>query len=187
MIRSARFRLTGEQTGRNDSIDAWWRAAYRRRGVPRHIAQTCWIDRIGRRPRLDMLNSFSTSANKPLACVMGGIDLVRPLGLFGVRAAVVTRPGSPALYSRFTQRALCRDGFYERDDDLLEALEWLGAALPQPPVLFFEEDAQLLLVSRHRDRLARTFRFAIADRELVEDLVDKSRFHALAERLGLPV
>jgi D-aspartate ligase len=162
------------------------------RGVPaarcaRHIAQTCWIDRVGRRPRLDMLNTFSRPANKPLACVMGGMDLVRPLGLFGVRAAVVTRPGSPALYSRFTQRALCRDGFCEHDDDLVEALEWLGAAQPQPPVLFFEEDAQLLLVSRHRDRLARTFRFAIADRELVEDLVDKSRFHALAERLGLPV
>ena len=134
-----------------------------------------------------MLDTFFRHPTKPLACVMGGMDLVRPLGLFGVRAAVVTRPGSPALYSRFTQRVLCQESFSERDDDLVEALEWLGAAQPQPPVLFFEEDAQLLLVSRHRDRLARAFRFALADRELIEDLVDKSRFHALAERLGLPV
>ena len=134
-----------------------------------------------------MFKAFRTGADQPLACVMGGMDLVRPLALFGVRSAVVARPGSPALYSRFTHTALCRDGFFERDDDLVDALEWFAAAQPQPPVLFFEEDAQLLLVSRHRDRLARVFRFAIAERELVEDLVDKSRFHALAERLRLPV
>src|SRR5215216_7672973 len=35
--------------------------------------------------------------------------------------------------------------------------------------------------------LARTLRFAIADSELVENLVDKSRFYSLAERLHLPV
>src|SRR5262249_4501551 len=64
---------------------------------------------------------------------------------------------------------------------------WPAGGAPQRPVLVYEEDAQLLLVSRHRDRLARVFRFVIAERELVEDLVDKSRFHALAERLRLPV
>jgi len=131
--------------------------------------------------------SFRPGVEKPLACVMGGMDLVRPLGLFGVRSAVVARPGSPALYSRFTHSALRRDGFHDRDEDLVDALEWLAAAQPQRPVLFYEEDAQLLLVSRHRDRLARVFRFVVAERELVEDLVDKSRFRALAERLRLPV
>src|SRR5262245_55013518 len=97
--------------------------------------------------RHDMLeNSFRSCADQPLACVMGGMDLVRPLALFGVRSAVAARPGSPALYSRFTHTALCRDEFFERDDDLVDALEWFAAAQPQPPVLFYEEDAQLLLV-----------------------------------------
>jgi hypothetical protein len=75
--------------------------------------------------------SFRPGAEKPLACVMGGMDLVRPLGLFGVRSAVVARPGSPALYSRFTHSALRRDRFHERDEDLVDALEWLtgGAKL----------------------------------------------------------
>ena len=62
---------------------------------------------------------------------MGGMDLVRPLGLFGVRSAVVARPGGSALYSRFTHSALRRDGFHERDEDLVDALEWLtGVAKP---------------------------------------------------------
>jgi predicted ATP-grasp superfamily ATP-dependent carboligase len=42
-------------------------------------------------------------------------------------------------------------------------------------------------VSRYREELAPAFRFAIADAELVEDLLDKARFQALAERLSLPV
>jgi D-aspartate ligase len=126
-------------------------------------------------------------AHTPLACVLGSMDLVRPLGLAGIRCAVVARPGAPSLYSRFAEATLCRHDFSPGDEDLVEALLRFGADEPQRPVLFYEEDAQLLLVSRHRERLAQAFHFAIADRELVENLVDKSRFCALAERLGLPV
>jgi D-aspartate ligase len=122
-----------------------------------------------------------------LACVMGSMDLVRPLGLAGIRSIVVARPGAPSLYSRFTTHSLCRAEFPPGDLDLVAALTRLGAAQDERPVLFYEEDAQLLLVSRHRQRLAQAFRFVIADARLVEDLVDKSRFAALAERLALPV
>src|SRR5689334_21966635 len=63
----------------------------------------------------------------------------------------------------------------------------LAGAERHPPLLFYEEDAQLLLVSRQRERLARAFRFIVPDAALTEDLVDKARFQVLAERLGLPV
>jgi predicted ATP-grasp superfamily ATP-dependent carboligase len=62
-----------------------------------------------------------------------------------------------------------------------------GAAQPEPPVLFYAEDSHLLLVSRYRHRLKSAFRFVLGDGPLIEDLVDKGRFHALAERLQLPV
>ncbi|MFL4977734.1 MAG: ATP-grasp domain-containing protein [Xanthobacteraceae bacterium] len=123
----------------------------------------------------------------PLACVLGSMDMVRPLGLAGIRCAVVARPGAPSLYSRFTEATLCRHDFSAGDQELVETLVRFGAGEPQRPVLFYEEDAQLLLVSRHRERLAEAFRFVIAGRELVEDLVDKSRFCVLAQQLGLPV
>lgn len=118
---------------------------------------------------------------------MGDMDLVRPLGLAGVRCAVVTGPGSPALYSRFTHAALHWGEFWEGGEALVERLMRFAARQPEPPVLFYQEDSQLLLVSRHRERLARAFRFVVPEAELVEDLVDKGRFHALAERVGLPV
>jgi len=115
------------------------------------------------------------------------MDLVRPLGLAGIRCAVVTQPGSPSVYSRFTRAALYWEDLSEGTEELLEALLRFGAAQPEPPVLFYTEDAHLLLVSRYRQRLKPVFRFVLGDAQLIEDLVDKGRFQALAERLHLPV
>jgi D-aspartate ligase len=123
----------------------------------------------------------------PLACVMGDTDLLRPLGLAGIPCAVVTKPGAPARFSRFASKVLPWRDAWDHPDELVEILTGFAAAQPEPPVLFYEEDRELLVVSRYRDVLRRRFRFVIADATLVEDLVDKSRFQALASRLGLPV
>ncbi|WP_448187847.1 carboxylate--amine ligase [Azospirillum sp. sgz301742] len=125
--------------------------------------------------------------DEALACVMGGMNLVRSLGLAGVRCAVVAPPGSPTLHSRFTCAAIDGPEVAQGDEALVDALLRFAAAQPAPPVLYYEEDDQLLLISRHRDQLAPAFRFVIAEPELVETLVDKARFQALADRLGLPV
>lgn len=120
-----------------------------------------------------------------LACVLGDMDLVRPLGLAGIRCAVVGSPGGATAHSRFTERLIPWEGGNE--DVLVDRLLRFGAAQAEKPVLYMEEDAQLLMVSRHRDRLSSVFRFALADGDLVETLVDKGRFQVLAERLELPV
>ncbi len=122
-----------------------------------------------------------------LACVMGGMDLVRPLGLAGISCAVVSPPGGTPLYSRFTRVALYWEEFWEDAEGLVELLLRFASAQPEPPVLFYMNEPQLLVVSRYRDCLAPSFRFVIADAGLVEDLVDKARFLTLAERLQLPV
>jgi predicted ATP-grasp superfamily ATP-dependent carboligase len=62
-----------------------------------------------------------------------------------------------------------------------------GRGRPEPPVLFYDGDWDVLLISRHRDRLREAFRFVVAAPELVEDLLDKERFQALSQRLRLPV
>jgi D-aspartate ligase len=43
------------------------------------------------------------------------------------------------------------------------------------------------MMSRRREELGAAFRFMLADTALVDQLVDKDRFQALAERRGLPV
>jgi D-aspartate ligase len=122
-----------------------------------------------------------------LACVMGDMDLLRPLALAEIPCAVVTRPGVPSLYSRYARYSLTWNDYSKNVDLLLEALVSFGKAQPHRPVLFYEEDGQILFISRFRERLAEAFRFIVADAQLVEDLLDKARFQVLAERHGLPV
>jgi D-aspartate ligase len=123
----------------------------------------------------------------PLACVIGEVDLVRALGLAGIRSAVVAPPGNPARWSRTVEAVLGWSDPWREPEALVERLVAFGTKQPSPPVLYYDGDWDLLLVSRHRERLGTAFRFTVAAADLVEDLVDKARFQGLAERLGLPV
>jgi predicted ATP-grasp superfamily ATP-dependent carboligase len=114
---------------------------------------------------------------------MGDVDLVRALGLGGIASALVGSPDAPARFSRHVQAMLPWTG----EEAGMAALLRFGRAQPQPPVLYPQTDAALLLTSRHREELSAAFRIALADTALVEQLVDKGRFQALAERRGLPV
>ena len=124
----------------------------------------------------------------PIACVLGEIDLVRALALVGIRSAVVARPSYPARYSRTAVPAFEEwIDPWKQPDALVERLLEFGRAQPERPVLYYDGDADLLLLSRHRARLRGAFRFVVPDAELVETLVDKARFQVLAEQLELPV
>ncbi len=122
-----------------------------------------------------------------LACVLGDCDLLRSLSLAGIPSVVAAAPGQPVRYSRFARAVLDWADAWEQPEELLQLLERFAATQAEPPVLFYEEDRELLLISRYRERLSRHFRFVVPDRVLVEDLVDKGRFQALAQRLDLPV
>jgi D-aspartate ligase len=181
-------------------LPARWFSSARRR-VKRLIKQTpaLWtlasharwvIGAFARPPRSDERQTIIESAPaaaRAVAVVMGDMDLLRPLALADIPCAVVSRPGVPTLYSRYAQSRFAWDDYQENVDGLVDALMRFGKAQPEPPVLFYEEDGQVLLISRHRERLAQAFRFVVADAALLEDLLDKSRFQALAERFGLPV
>ena len=120
------------------------------------------------------------------ACVMGDMDLLQAVTAGAIPCAVAAPPGAPVLYSRFAKARL-HWNVAEEPERLVDALVQFGQAQGERPVLFYQGDDQLLLVSRYRQELAKAFRFVIADAALIEDLVDKGRFAALAERLGLPV
>jgi D-aspartate ligase len=124
---------------------------------------------------------------RPLACVMGDMDLLRPLGLAGIPCAVAAAAGAPPRYSRFKRATVPWFDPWEHAHELVDGLLQFASAQPERPVLFYEEDGDLLVISRHRGRLARAFRFVIADAPLVEALVDKAAFQDLAQRFDLPV
>ena len=120
----------------------------------------------------------------PLAVVLGDLDLVSCLGMAGVRCVAVAAPDDPVRFSRFTQTVIDRP---TDDAALVDTLLEFARRLVARPVLFYQTDRDLLLVSREREALAVGYDFVIPDPALVEDLVDKGRFQALAARLELPV
>lgn len=128
-----------------------------------------------------------SSLPSPPVCVLGDVDLVRALGLAGLRSVVVASDDDPVRFSRHVVGMLPRlDHWTQAVEFVKQLLEW-ATTQAVPPVLLPQSDGDLLLVSRHRAALGVAFRLVVADANLVESLVDKARFHHLAERLGLDV
>lgn len=126
---------------------------------------------------LNMVRCFSAAA---LAQAKLGAPCPSPV-------VVSTRPKDPVFSSRHVgERAVVADPA-QAPEQTARDLEALGARLGGRPALFFGTDAMLLCVSRNRERLSRHFRFLLPPEERVEEVVDKTRFAKLAERLDLPV
>ncbi|MGQ0573016.1 MAG: carboxylate--amine ligase [Pseudonocardia sp.] len=115
------------------------------------------------------------------------MDIVTPLGLAGIRCVAAVRPEDPTRHSRFVDGTIDRLDPWSEPEAYVERLVAWATKQPAPPVLFYPSDGELLMVSRHRERLRTAFTFLIPEAELVEDLVDKERFRALATRAELPV
>ncbi len=124
----------------------------------------------------------------PFACVVGDVSLVRALGYARIPVALATADArSPVARSRFCKRVVEVPSFVDHPAEAVRALIRFGAAQTAAPVLFTQGDHDLLAISRARSELGGCFRFSLPPEALVEDLVDKLRFAALAKRLDLPV
>ena len=175
----------------------WLRGRHRWLMTARKAAKTVYGWQQGVRGRASLATRQVTSfvarrgrsphPVRPPACVLGDIDLVRALGLARISSTVLAPPGAPARYSRHTRAVFPWHNAWERPEQLVDALVRFGQAQPEPPVLFYQEDRTLLLVSRHREQLREAFRFVVPDADQVEQFVDKARFQQLATRLDLPV
>jgi predicted ATP-grasp superfamily ATP-dependent carboligase len=138
-----------------------------------------------RRPEYGFRAMPSPAASPAL--VMGDLDVVRPLVAGGVRCSVFTTPRDPARASRLVDEKLPWIDHRAEPERVVALVEAFAERQPAPPVLFAQTDPDLLILSRHRERLSRTCRLLLPPAERVEELVDKARFRRLAERLGLPV
>jgi D-aspartate ligase len=121
------------------------------------------------------------------AVVMGDVDMVRALGLAGISSAYFGPPDYSARFSRHVRVVLPWMDEWRAQEEIVTTLLGYAGSQREPPVLYPQTDAAVLLTSRYRDELRRAFRFILADAELIEQLVDKARFQLLAERYGLPV
>lgn len=122
------------------------------------------------------------------AVVVGNLNLVRPLGIAGVRLAVAsTHADDRTFYSRYCSERVVLDSPSTSPEGFVRGLEAYGSRCGGRPLLVYGDDHALVTISRHRERLARYYRFRMPDPSVVEALVDKVRFGRLARELGLPV
>lgn len=134
----------------------------------------------------------SSLRDAPLPVVLlGGINLVRALGLAGIPVIVASsQPEEPAFDSRY-----CTAGFalpcLDPPEPAVEALVALGARLEREfgrrLPLFCGGDSTLALVNAARERLERHYLLLLNAPEVSDALITKERFQAFAHARGLPV
>lgn len=122
--------------------------------------------------------------------LLGGVNLVRTLGLAGIPAIVASPdPQEPAFSSRYcVGRCLLPPLDHEGAVDALVRIgDRLAVTYGRRIPLMYGSDESLELLYRHRERLQRYFLFLLNDPEVAEGLLEKDRFQELGESRGLPV
>ena len=127
---------------------------------------------------------------RPPALLLGGLNLVRALGLGGIPVIVASpQPDWPALASRYTQGRLIlppierREAFVQTLLAAGEKLASLGRKIP----LFYGDDDYLNVILENREALERHYTFIVNDPAVARALIEKDEFEAFSQRRGLPV
>jgi predicted ATP-grasp superfamily ATP-dependent carboligase/thioesterase domain-containing protein len=143
------------------------------------LYKSCWNEKQAIFPR---------AAGRAFACVIGDLSMVRALGRDGIPVAVAASdPASKVKLSRYCTAEVRTPSWVEDPDAALAALVNWAAEQREAPVVFYQGDHDMVALSRGRGRLAPHLRCVLPPAELVEEVADKLRFAALAERERLPV
>ncbi|MEY3201076.1 MAG: hypothetical protein RIR70_626 [Pseudomonadota bacterium] len=142
---------------------------------------------------LALMAMVAQSALKQLGCVravvvgdgLNALGLVRSLGAAGVPVtSAAMRAGSPPARSRFArfERLASKEG-----GALVDELLRIVAHDHEPPVVFLTEEASVISISAHRERLAGRVRLRLPPQQRVTALTHKAGFQHLAEALRAPI
>jgi len=102
-----------------------------------------------------------------------GLDIVRDLGRHGVPiAALDADPGALGFRSRYAAGLVC-PGPLEDEEAFLVFLEQFGRSLPQPAVIFPSHDEYIWPLSRHAERLGRSFIVPLSRWDVMQRVHDK--------------
>jgi predicted ATP-grasp superfamily ATP-dependent carboligase len=119
-----------------------------------------------------------------LRASVNSLSAARSLGRAGLRVVVASPPEDPAVrWSRYVSRFVPLDAL---DEAAVERLMTLPPAGGSKPFLFATGDEDVLLVARHRDRLAQKYTFVVPSFEAVEAVVDKARLYETAQAHDIP-
>jgi D-aspartate ligase len=128
------------------------------------------------------------TSSSPPAVLLGGIAMLRSFAGTGVRTILALPDANdPAFWSRHCrEHRVIADPERNPSGTVRDLLD-LGRGLSSPAPLYYGDDAMLLAVSCGREELAPHFRFLMPPAEMIDALVDKSKFSALARERSIPV
>jgi predicted ATP-grasp superfamily ATP-dependent carboligase len=128
---------------------------------------------------------------RPPVVLLGGLHIVRALGMARIAALIASSERrTPAMASRHCGGGIELPAFGERDavvETLVRAGRELAGRYGAPSPLFYDNEDRLSLVQDYRAALEPHFALLLNEPSLGRALLDKSAFHELAERYGLPV
>lgn len=130
------------------------------------------------------------SKKRPLAVVLGssvnGLSFARSLGRRRIPVLMLDNNRFLGAYTRYA-KFIMLPPIDEQPQEWLELLEYIGARLDVPGVLFPTSDASCQLIARHRDTLQRYFRFVLAEEEMISKIVNKRLQYETARQIGISI
>ncbi len=133
----------------------------------------------------------SFSAERPPVVLLGGLNVLRALGLANIPAIVASSFGEEVAFaSRYCGARLRLPPLENRRavlDALLHAGERLVRHLGRRVPLFYSNDSWQRLVQDSRAELAEHYLLLLNEPTVADALIEKDRFQALAVERGLPI
>jgi D-aspartate ligase len=122
------------------------------------------------------------------AVLIGDMNLLRCFSESHIPTYIVSRTPKDVLRFSKYYHGGCTVADPDPDPErFVASLVEVGKRFKRKPVLYFCDDSVLLAISRRRDVLEPYFLFILPPSEMVEDLVNKTKFGRLADKLHLPV
>jgi predicted ATP-grasp superfamily ATP-dependent carboligase len=136
------------------------------------------------------VQSSCQDSQQPYAIVIGldgmnGLQTARILAYRGVPVIAIAK--DPKHYCCRTK--VCEKILFANteSDEFIETLETLGPKLSQKAVLFPCYDMNVLLISRHRQRLEEWYHVVLPAPDVVEMMINKLSFYTYAQKEGFPI
>jgi predicted ATP-grasp superfamily ATP-dependent carboligase len=137
------------------------------------------------------LDTRRFSAERPPAVLLGGLNVVRALGIARIPVVVASSTADePAFASRYCHGKIQLPSLGDRRavaDSLLRAGAHLAQGVGRRIPLFYSNDDWQRLVQDYRSELAEHYALLLNDADVADALIDKDRFQPLAVERGLPI
>src|SRR5262245_8397569 len=137
------------------------------------------------------LDTRRFSAQRPPVVLLGGLNVVRALGLARIPVVVASSDGDELAFgSRYCRGRIVLPSLGDRRavaDSLLRAGARFAHSVGRRIPLFYSNDDWQRLVQDYRAELAEHYALLLNDAGVADALIDKDRFQPLAAARGLPI